>query len=157
MRGSGELPAHGLGPGSGAGAFETLASHSQPEECTTVYQVKESTRAVMEAAQYVSISKSAINRLTASLKDEDLQGIMAPAAYDVSIHFVDGTWRTVQYLLVLDALNFCFWPGVHAPQSVWPQLLKLAHHVTATACTCTHVCFQWLRTSTSSKRNRALH
>lgn len=81
------------------------------EEHTTVYRVKESTRAVMDVAQQVSISTSAINRLCANLQDSDLDQMMAPAAYDASIHFVDGSWRTVQYLLVLDALNFCFWPG----------------------------------------------
>ena len=27
------------------------------------------------------------------------------------IHYSDGGPLTVQYLLVLDALNFCFWPG----------------------------------------------
>jgi hypothetical protein len=27
------------------------------------------------------------------------------------IHYFDNGPLTVQYLLVLDALNFCFWPG----------------------------------------------
>lgn len=28
------------------------------------------------------------------------------------IHYCDNGPLTVQYLLVLDALNFCFWPGM---------------------------------------------
>lgn len=28
------------------------------------------------------------------------------------IHYFDNGPLTVQYLLVLDALNFCFWPGI---------------------------------------------
>jgi hypothetical protein len=31
-------------------------------------------------------------------------------AWDTIHHFNDGTPRTAQYLLVLDSLNFCFWP-----------------------------------------------
>jgi hypothetical protein len=31
------------------------------------------------------------------------------------LHFVDGSSLTAQYLLVLDAINFCFWQG--APYS----------------------------------------
>jgi hypothetical protein len=31
--------------------------------------------------------------------------------WDASVHFCDGGPLTVQYLLVVDALNFCFWPG----------------------------------------------
>ena len=29
---------------------------------------------------------------------------------DAELHFFDGGPLTAQYLLVLDALNFCFWP-----------------------------------------------
>lgn len=29
------------------------------------------------------------------------------------IHYFDNGPLTVQYLLVLDALNFCFWPGIY--------------------------------------------
>lgn len=30
------------------------------------------------------------------------------------IHYFDNGPLTVQYLLVLDALNFCFWPGFYS-------------------------------------------
>ena len=36
------------------------------------------------------------------------------------MHFVDGGPLTAQYLLVLDALNFCFWPGIKL-QPILPQ------------------------------------
>lgn len=111
----------------------------QSQEHTTVYRVKESTLAVMEVAQHVSISKSAISRFTSNLQDSDLERIIAPAAYDASIHFVDGTWKTVQYLLVLDALNFCFWPGMRSivfrPCNCSPsQLVVHVHDVRTIAC-----------------------
>jgi hypothetical protein len=94
-------------------AITALRRPPSSQEHTAVNQVKESARTVTEEARHVSISKAAIKRFVTKLTDEDLKEMMAPTAYDSSIHFVDGTWRTVQYLLVLDALNFCFWPGAH--------------------------------------------
>ena len=38
-----------------------------------------------------------------------------PVWYD-RFHFNDGTWRTVNWLLVLDALNFCFWADRGKPR-----------------------------------------
>ncbi len=35
----------------------------------------------------------------------------SPKAFDEDMHFSDGGPLTAQYLLVVDALNFCFWPG----------------------------------------------
>lgn len=35
----------------------------------------------------------------------------------LDIHFVDGGPLTAQYLLVVDALNFCFWEG--KPKCIW--------------------------------------
>ena len=46
-------------------------------------------------------------------------------AFDADMHFVDPSdpVLTVQYLLVVDALNFCFWPdGALAPHSYAAQL-----------------------------------
>ena len=37
---------------------------------------------------------------------------MSPKAFDEDMHFSDGgSPLMAQYLLVVDALNFCFWPG----------------------------------------------
>jgi hypothetical protein len=41
---------------------------------------------------------------------------MIPGLHYVDTSCPDGCQRTAQYLLVLDALNFCFWPG-----EVWPS------------------------------------
>ena len=72
--------------------------------------VRASAAAVVRAASHVEVSTSAINRLAASLSTTELEQMRAPAAFDKSIHFVDGGAHTVQYLLLVDALNFCFWP-----------------------------------------------
>lgn len=44
------------------------------------------------------------------LSSSDLKRLTAPQAFDADIHYVDGTPLTAQYLLVVDAINFCFWP-----------------------------------------------
>ena len=37
---------------------------------------------------------------------------VSPKAFDEDMHFSDGgSPLMAQYLLVVDALNFCFWPG----------------------------------------------
>lgn len=43
-----------------------------------------------------------------------LRGGKPGAGFDTDLHYVDGGPLTAQYLLVVDALNFCFWQGVHA-------------------------------------------
>lgn len=64
-----------------------------------------STRRVVERARLVEIDEDAVERVA-----EALSAVAAPpAAWDAEHHFVDGTIRTAQYVLVLDALNFCFW------------------------------------------------
>jgi hypothetical protein len=35
------------------------------------------------------------------------------------LHFRDGTWRTAAWVLVLDALNFCFWAQGDDPELRW--------------------------------------
>ena len=67
--------------------------------------VLSSTRFVMEHATSVGIDEQALRVLAA-----DLGPIMsqAPDWHDPR-HFADGTWRTAGWVLVLDALNFCFW------------------------------------------------
>jgi hypothetical protein len=37
-------------------------------------------------------------------------GHFRPPTWDIHHHFFDGTEKTVAYHLVLDSLNFCFWP-----------------------------------------------
>lgn len=43
---------------------------------------------------------------------ENIQGSIPKVEWDYEgIHYFDNGPLTVQYLFVLDALNFCFWPG----------------------------------------------
>jgi hypothetical protein len=82
------------------------------------HQVKDTTKFVLNSASHVTLSKQSVLRLVKSMSDQDLREIMRPGAFDTSLHFVDGTWRTVQYLLVVDCLNFCFWPCVPPPCTI---------------------------------------
>ena len=66
--------------------------------------VRDSARFVMENADHVTIDKSAIPGLA-----DQLLPIPVPD-WDCVHHYCDGTARTVAYLLVVDALNFCFFP-----------------------------------------------
>jgi hypothetical protein len=64
-----------------------------------------STRFVMERAESVRLDPEALARIAGEL------GPLMTAAPDWhdARHFSDGTWRTAGWVLVLDALNFCFW------------------------------------------------
>jgi hypothetical protein len=67
------------------------------------------TARVLRQAQYLRLDASAISALVdrfASAPWPEQMGLD-------SLHFFDGTERTVNWILVLDALNFCFWgePG----------------------------------------------
>lgn len=43
---------------------------------------------------------------------EEIHGSIPKVKWDFEgIHYFDNGPLTVQYLFVLDALNFCFWPG----------------------------------------------
>ena len=44
---------------------------------------------------------------------DKIQGNVPKVEWDFEgIHYFDNGPLTVQYLFVLDALNFCFWPGI---------------------------------------------
>ncbi|MGB0387801.1 MAG: queuosine 5'-phosphate N-glycosylase/hydrolase [Ardenticatenaceae bacterium] len=72
--------------------------------------VRDSAALVVGRARYVSISEDAIR----ALADRIVQGEMPRIVWDDELHFVDGGPATAQYVLLLDALNFCFWP-----ESAW--------------------------------------
>jgi Potential Queuosine, Q, salvage protein family len=71
--------------------------------------VLSSTRQVVEKGEYVCID---IERLQSLAQEWLLAGrenlVFRPAWYD-QLHFVDGGERSVNWILVLDAVNFCFW------------------------------------------------
>ena len=63
---------------------------------------------------------SAIASVAASLGLPDIDAITSPRAFDEDLHLGPSDLHLVgggepalmaQYLLVVDALNFCFWPG----------------------------------------------
>jgi hypothetical protein len=68
-------------------------------------RVLETCRFVAERSEKVRIDLDAVERFCGELVE---QGIEVPA-WDFRHHFFDGTERTVNWLLVLDSLNFCFW------------------------------------------------
>jgi hypothetical protein len=76
---------------------------------TQGHGVIEGARWVMAQARLVHIDEAGLDAACAEILRRDLP---VPAWND-RWHFTDGTWRTANYLLVLDALNFSFWalPG----------------------------------------------
>ncbi|MCZ7573043.1 MAG: queuosine salvage family protein [Ardenticatenaceae bacterium] len=69
--------------------------------------VRATTGAVVRLARHVHIDPLAVERVARELADHRRR----PAGWDDVHHFRDGGPLTVQYLLVLDTLNFCFWPA----------------------------------------------
>lgn len=82
--------------------------------------VLSSTRPVVELGELVWINMEEMNALANTLRVNVVQADAADAdainrvptagpEWDTRYHFFDGTERTVNWLLLLDALNFCFW------------------------------------------------
>jgi len=64
-----------------------------------------STRPVMELGELAWINPEGLEALQEHLLGFAKRG----PTWDTRYHFFDGTERTVNWLLLLDALNFCFW------------------------------------------------
>ena len=75
--------------------------------------VLSSTRSVLEQGEHVWIVTEGIEHVSNQWIHELVvaheQQVPASPLWDTSYHFHDGTERTVNWLLMLDALNFCFW------------------------------------------------
>jgi len=69
-------------------------------------EVLETTKYAAEKSRLVRIDKPALARFSKKLIEDEIK--VPP--WDPCYHFCDGTEKTVSYLLVLDSLNFCFWP-----------------------------------------------
>lgn len=67
--------------------------------------VLRSTRPLIEDARAVRIDPDGVERAAGLLAEARLE----PPEWETGLHFQDGTWRTAAWVLVLDALNFCFW------------------------------------------------
>lgn len=68
-------------------------------------QVREHAARVSAASRHVRIADGPLRELAAMLRD-----VPVPA-WDGELHFFDGTEKSVMYVLLLDAVNFCFWPN----------------------------------------------
>jgi hypothetical protein len=72
----------------------------------TMQEVLNAARFVVERSKQVHIHEPAVSQFSETL----LKGDLSVPPWDREIHFFDGTEATVNYLFVLDTLNFCFWP-----------------------------------------------
>jgi len=70
-------------------------------------EVLETTRHVTERSQQVTINEQKITVFSKKLIENGIE--IPPWNYDY--HFFDGGHKTVAYLLILDSINFCFWPN----------------------------------------------
>ena len=80
-------------------------------------EVLETTRYVVDQSQLVAIDKEAVSNFVRRIKGESGQ----KPPWDCHYHFCGDKADTVSYLLVLDTLNFCFWPSPGEPlwEIVW--------------------------------------
>ena len=71
-----------------------------------MFEVLETTRIVSEKSRQARIDKEAVAAFALKWVSEDFQ----VPAWDRFHHYQGGPEETVFYFLVLDTLNFCFWP-----------------------------------------------
>jgi len=74
--------------------------------------VLESTRPVVDGAEHVRIDRLRVQALCR----EWAQNPVPVQPWDDSVHFSDAGPATANYVLLLDALNFCFWPDPGQPR-----------------------------------------
>ncbi len=92
----------------------SLSEKSYQLEQTDPSGVLTSTRAVVLQARSVSLMYAPIQQLARQLiasmsAPVSTEPVPAPPIWPARYHFFDGTERTVNWMLLLDALNFCFW------------------------------------------------
>ena len=76
-------------------------------------RVLTTTLPVVDAAESVRIAYERIDEVAGQL------AVTEAPAWDEGLHFRDGTWKTAGWVLVLDALNFCFWSENPDPTQRW--------------------------------------
>jgi hypothetical protein len=70
-----------------------------------IERVREHAERVARAGRHVRIADEPLRELA-----EKLKGVPVPQ-WDGELHFFDGTEKSALYVLLLDAMNFCFWQG----------------------------------------------
>lgn len=78
-------------------------------------QIRDSCEKVFLASTHVSINEDKISLISTELHDSDIESLRNGVAWDVCGWHFDGDASvngplTCQYVFVMDALNFCFWP-----------------------------------------------
>ena len=71
-------------------------------------------RTVLDDARHVTVDEAAIDRFVAGQDPET-----SPPPWDAALHWRGDDDRTVAWLFVLDALNFCFWAPAADPAPRW--------------------------------------
>lgn len=75
-----------------------------------------STRKVIEQGEHVWINADQVERLCQNWVQDTGGQRNDPIVWDTRYHFHDETERTVNWILLLDALNFCFWAESGQPR-----------------------------------------
>ncbi len=78
-------------------------------------QVLTTSLSVVTSARHVRIETEKIDQVAKQVATV----AQAIPAWQDDLHFRDGTWKTAGWVLVLDALNFCFWSNDPDPTQRW--------------------------------------
>ncbi|HEY7415960.1 MAG TPA: queuosine salvage family protein, partial [Ktedonobacteraceae bacterium] len=75
-----------------------------------------STKKVVEQGEHVWINVDQVEHLCQKWIQDFQEQYEPPTVWDTRYHFHDETERTVNWILLLDALNFCFWAEQRQPR-----------------------------------------
>ncbi len=78
--------------------------------------VLSSTRQVVEDGEYAWIDFERVKLLAHQWLQQDKGNSISPPSWYEHYHFFDGSERTVNWILALDAMNFCFWAEKYQPR-----------------------------------------
>eukprot|EP01041_Mallomonas_annulata_P008727 gene8727-18040_t len=100
------------------GKLRTLGNNKVPSICcdlNPVENVKISCRRVVDVGQHVIINKDKVRSIASEFSKLNIASFRGEVAWDVSgWHYTQDVEQlgplTCQFIFVLDALNFCFWP-----------------------------------------------
>lgn len=103
--------------------IDTFSWSSKDDEALTISPAHDplgilsSTRYVIEQGEQVWINLEQVEAVSQHwIQTDALKAATLPAPWDSRHHFQDGSERSVNWVLVLDALNFCFWGEKNQPR-----------------------------------------